>query len=221
MSMSAVRMWWLVVLCVGTHSGAVAGRAQSPAEAHAVAVAAARGWPEMRARIPAGMWRDYGFADGGAMASATLGEPLPMLAITPAALAAYQPGDSVEALLSATTLWYVPLAADGAIRSMLVVDRVAGEWQAVSLGYAPLAKALERMFAQWPATKGYHPRLVMVVQAQQYLYTVPELGPDNLTPLQGAAAKARPAGVDRVADAVAVLKPAVARNVAGQPGGAP
>lgn len=207
-----VALWllWGAVISVGVLGA-------PPAD---VVQAAATGWPDMLARIPAGEWGDYGFLDSRETAQATLGAPMPVYTITPAALDGYQPGAAIDSLLSETSLWYVPVVVGGAVRAILVVDRLEDKWQAVSLGYVPLAGPLGRVLAQWPESEGYHPRLVMVFQAQQYLFTIPEWSEPNLTPLSGrgmdSAAKAGPIAVGRLGETVAVLKPIVARQLSGR-----
>ena len=191
------------------------------AAADEVARAAEEGLPDMLGKIPPGGWSEYGFASGEELAEATLGEPLSLFTITPAALNACKPGDPVDSLLSETTLWYVPVRVKETVRSFLVVDRVEDRWEAVSFGYAPLTKPVEAMLAQWPASAGYHPKLILVFQAQQYLFTVPELGGDNLIPLlgvrgEGAGYKAAPSRVITVGETVSVLKPIVASHLAGR-----
>ena len=189
-----------------------------------VALAAVTGLPELLSKIPDGAWGDYGFADADEVSRASLGNPMSVGTITPAALEGYRVGDSLRAILSETTLWYFPVQVEDSVHAVLVVDRVNGTWQAVSLGYVPLAGPLGAMMAQWPPSKGYHPKLVMVFQAQQYFFTIPEWGEDNLTLLQGAFRagrefKAGPSRVTGVAETVSVLRPIVAQNLASRMGG--
>ena len=191
------------------------------AAADEVARAAEEGLPDMLGKIPPGAWSEYGFASGEELSEAAPGVPLPLFTITPAALNSYQPGDPADSLLSETTLWYVPVRVKESVRSFLVVDRMEGRWQAVSFGYAPLAKPVEAMLEQWPASAGYHPKLILVFQAQQYLFTIPELGGDNLIPLMGVRGedpgyKAAPSRVIPVGETVSVLKPVVASHLAGR-----
>ena len=186
-----------------------------------VARAAEEGLPDMLGKIPLGSWNEYGFANGEELALATPGTPLSLSTITPAALNGYKPGDPVSSLLSETTLWYVPVWVEESLRAFLVVDRVEGQWKTVSFGYVPLAKPVEAMLAQWPASAGYHPRLILVFQAQQYLFTIPELGEDALIPLLGARGggsgyKAAPSRVVTVDEMVSILQPIVASHLSGR-----
>lgn len=184
--------------------------------------AAEAGLPIFLSRLPEGMEGEYGFEQGGDMDRAVLGRPFRVAAITPAALSAHQPGDSLDALLTDTTLWYFPVSVEGSIRAVLVVDRTEAGWEAVSLGYARLAAALDQLLREWPEASGYHPRLVSVVQAQQFLFTIPELDRPNLTPLQGVGLGGAEAGKGRAAPrdlsaTLADLQRAVERNLSGRP----
>ncbi len=209
--------WWVLGAWLCGVWGLSGAGAATPDD---VARAAAEGLPGLLAQIPDGMWSEYGFANGREVAEAKPGRPMPVQTITPAALNAWKPGDPIGGLLSATSLWYVPVRAGGQVRAVLVVDWVEGGWQAVSLGYVPLAGPLGTLLEQWPESGGYHPQLVMVVQAQQYLFTVPELGGDNLTPLSGLSMGSRVkegrSGVGRLDETVAVLKPVVDAHLAGR-----
>ena len=65
-----------------------------------------------------------------------------------------------------------------------VIDQVDNRWQAVSFGYAELARKVTRVRKRWPKVKGYNPQLIAVFQTREYLFTIPEKGPDNLTSLE-------------------------------------
>lgn len=171
------------------------------------------------ARIPAGAGAEFGFPEAGDAARATLGDPLRLLTITPAALRAYRPGDDIDAVVSATDTWYVPVRVGDTVRAVLVVDRTAEGWRPVSLGYAPLAADLDALQRAWPKSAGFDPQLVCVFQAQRYLFIIPQRGKRNLTMLpRGAVSEGeRREAVATLADAAAVLealKPEVEANLA-------
>lgn len=163
----------------------------------------------------------YGFRSGDDLQKATLAAPFLLHTITPAALDQYREGLAVASLISPTTSWYFPVLIAGQARAILVVDRQDNQWQAVSLGYAVLAQKLAVLNRQWKAADGYHPILIAVYQAQQYLFTVPEKDAYNLTKLStlkapsAGAALATPAveldysTLDTVAATVGELKPTV------------
>ena len=65
-----------------------------------------------------------------------------------------------------------------------MIDRVENQWRAVSLGCPQFAVELARVLAAWPEAKGYHPQFIVMRQAGQILFTIPEQDAANLTPVQ-------------------------------------
>lgn len=126
----------------------------------------------------------------------SLDSPFELYRIDPDKLASFEAGDSVDKLLSKSGAWYFPLVVDGVYKSVLVVDKVKDQWEAVSIGYAPLARELGAVRASWPESKGYHPRLIVMFQASKHLFNVPESEADNLTVIsvRSAAPTAPPPG---------------------------
>ena len=134
--------------------------------------------------IPPGENEDYGFAPGDDFARAEVSAPFLLRTITPFALEAYQPGQPIASVISATETWYFPVQIDGQAKTILTVGRVGGSpWQAVGIGGAPLSRELQKVRKRWPASKGYDPQLVVVFQAATYFFTVPKVSDSNLTPL--------------------------------------
>ena len=145
--------------------------------------AASNGLPKFLACLPAGGKEAYGFPNNSDLAQARLGVPLQVHTVAPTDLAKQPTDGALRALLSETTLWYFPVLLGDETKAVLVVDRMAGGWEAVSFGYAPLAQELSQIAKQWPSTAGYHPRLVAVFPASRYYFTVPEVDDRNLTPI--------------------------------------
>jgi|GEM_PF-548968 len=138
-------------------------------------------------KIPAALLADYGFKKDEPLEQAVLGVPFKLHTITPVALGSYTTGRPVESLVSETNLWYFPIMLAGESRVFLIVDRMKNNWQAVSLGQANLAKEIAGIRKLWPKSAGYNPRFIVVYQASEYLFSVPEKGPDNLTPIAKAS----------------------------------
>lgn len=197
--------WMISVPCV---------MAQQVAPAD-VQQAAVQGLQPFLNKIPVISMGDYGFAPGDDLGAATLGDPFQIYTITPGALEQYKAGTAVSSLMTKTTMWYFPVLIAGQTRAVLVVDWLDNKWQAVSLGYAGLAKELGALGRQWKAAEGYHPILIVVFQAKQYLFTVPEKDAQNLTQLviQEPTAKVKAADdyatLGTAAGVVEQLKPAV------------
>jgi hypothetical protein len=143
--------------------------------------AASNGLPGFLASVSIGNRDLYGFTNDTDLARARLGVPLQVHTITPQALASHPAESTLAPLLSETALWYFPVLVGDDTRAILVVDQMAGEWKAVAVGYAPLARELHQIRKQWPASAGYHPRLVAAFSANRYYFTVPEVDDHNLT----------------------------------------
>ncbi len=149
----------------------------------AVQQAAVEGLQPFLNKIPTESLEQYGFVHGDVRGMASLGTPFLMYTITPTALQNYRTGMSVTSMVTPTTMWYFPVLMGGQTRAILVVNQVDNQWQAVSLGYAGLARELGALSRQWKAAQGYQPMLIVIFQAKQYLFTVPEKDAYNLTRL--------------------------------------
>ena len=197
--------WILSVPCVMANQDA-------PAD---VQQAALQGLQPFLNKIPVISLAEYGFAPGDSLDTATLGNPFLVHTITPGALEQYRTGLAVSSIVTPTTMWYFPVLIAGQTRAILVVDRLDNQWQAVSLGYAGLAQELGVLNRQWKASQGYHPMLIVVFQAKQYLFTVPEIDSQNLTRLvtQKTMATGKPADdyvtLGTAASIIEQLKPVV------------
>lgn len=221
-----MRHSWRNILLICGLAASLTARGEKPPAG--VVRAAEAGLPALLGSIPADATADYGFAATPDLKRARLDAPFLLATIAPQALLAYRPGDDVGDLLTDTTLWYFPVMVDKSIRCLLVVDRTAAGWEAVSLGYVPLARALDGLLRARAASNGARPRLVAVFQAQEYLYTVPGAAAPTLTPLAapgsgigGASAAASPQ--TPAATTLLRLQPLVEQNLSafGAPGKEP
>ena len=190
----------------------------------AITKAAEEGLQPFLNRIPQGELEKFGFAKEDSPDQAYTGSPFRLHTITPAALSAYQPGDSADSIISETGIWYFPVMLKNEIRAILIVDQIKGRWKAVSLGKAKLAGELAKVRKQWSERKGYNPLLIAVFQAGEYLFTVPEKDAYNLTPLMSVhrtdkrrsgqpSENSEYSDVDKLSDTVNRLKPAVEKNI--------
>jgi hypothetical protein len=82
--------------------------------------------------------------------------------------------------------WYFPVKNNDKVCAILVIDWMQDHWEAVSIGYAGLARELDQMECAWPIRDGYSPRLAVLFQASQYFFHIPLNGVDNLTALSPA-----------------------------------
>jgi hypothetical protein len=198
----------IAVLCCITPL--IAEAQTGPAE---VVSAARAGLHSFLARIPAGDRQEYGFTETDSLDKAHLGDPFNLNTIAPDALLNYSEGVPVSSILTVTDMWYFPVMIQNEIRCVLVVDYMDGKWQAVSLGYADLAKSLNQVRRNWPAENGYNPVLIAVFQAKKHLVMVPESpegeGLSILSPTQTAQTGQAGLTVQNAANVLESLKPTV------------
>ena len=88
--------------------------------------------------------------------------------------------------MTATDMWYFPVMLQEKIIAILVVDKMEGVWEAVSLGYIPLANELQLILPQWSGERGFTPQFMVCFQAQSYFFTIPQRDSYNLTRIQFA-----------------------------------
>ena len=145
--------------------------------------AAEEGLQPFLRKIPKRLIEEYGFDKGDYLEEAYLGRPFNLYKITPDALSNYRTEDTIDSIISETSHWYFPIMLNNSTKTILVVAKVGDNWKAITLGYVPLVRELAEIQQQWPKSKGYNPRLVVVLQAKEYLFTVPEMDAYNLTPI--------------------------------------
>jgi hypothetical protein len=168
--------------------------------------AAEAGLQPFLSRISPEVRESYGFAKSDAFGQVHLGDSFNLYTITPDALLNYSAGSQVSSLLSKTNMWYFLVMVENKVRCILIVDQIDGKWQAVSLGYADLAKALSKVMQRWPKSKGFNPWLIAVFQANEYLVMVPEESSDTLLSLLPAREELL---MDNVKNVIERLKPTV------------
>ena len=135
----------------------------------------------------------YGFPPDVAVEDLRLDAPWRQYALPPAAVLKPDPSLSLlDEILQATDTWFFPVVRQDSSQALLAVHFTDGEWRAGALGYAGLARELERVRAQWPEKRGYHARLVTSFQARRHLFTVPEADAPNLTLLKIHPSSAAP-----------------------------
>lgn len=220
----SVRLWFC-----GAFLLALASSMASETVPSEVVEAAENGLQPFLQWIPAESVESYGFRPGDCLENARLGKPFRLHTITPTALRSYIPGAPVDSILSQTEIWYFPIILNGQAKAVLVVDKMGGHWKAVALGYAGLAGELASIREQWPESEGYNPMLVVVFQAKQFFFTLPEHDSPNLTPivpcrktdgriavksdLTAKEGKSKYSALNRLSDVVERLKPMVEESV--------
>jgi len=143
-------------------AGFAARSATPPAEACA---AATNGLPKFLGKIPSGAEAAYGFPEGTRRAA--LGRPVQLEAFEPTSLEQISRSGALEDKVRRYQTWFFPVLVGSETRAFLVVDRrSSADWEAVSLGYAPVAREWNEVVRAWPAERGFHPRLIAAFQAR-------------------------------------------------------
>ena len=131
-------------LCLWLFAGAQDVLSAEPQVPKEVLSAATNGLPVFLAHVPPQEKGLYGFAKEDDPARCHLGTPLLQHTITPASLKKAAPNAAVSSVSSDTTMWFFPVMLGSQTKALLVVDRMDTGWKAVSMGYAELARELER-----------------------------------------------------------------------------
>jgi hypothetical protein len=84
--------------------------------------------------------KTLGFASPSEVASASLGDPLPMVMVGLNDLRAYRRGDDPRPLLKSEGSFLYPVTVGADVKSSMVVRKVNGEWKATQFGRANLAR---------------------------------------------------------------------------------
>lgn len=172
----------ILFFCVALSGYLSGGTFAELAPPEAVAVAES-GLVSFLQELPEEERGNFGFAPGDRLAAARVGTPFQLYTITPEKLLNAPDDAPVDTLISPTGRWFFPVVLDGTPRAILTVERMDGNWEAVTLGMKPLAGEVEKIKRQWPKAKGYNPKLIAIYQAASYFFTIPEKDSENFTPL--------------------------------------
>jgi hypothetical protein len=121
----------------------------------------------------------YGFTSDDDLGSASLGNPIPVYMIAVQDRGNYA-GQPVTSLLTPADEWVFPIILDNRIRYMVQV-RYDGRNYVLGRGSRALAAAYDKIRVRWPASQGFHPRLVINPDMPFYFFTIPELPDPNMT----------------------------------------
>lgn len=122
----------------------------------------------------------YGFTANDVFTETTLGDAIPVYTVAEQDRAAYKVGQPVEEILKPANQWIFPVYAGPRLCCMVQVSYNGHE-------YIPgnatkfLAMAWNKIADRWPASEGYHPRLVVNPDIPGYYFTIPELPTPNVT----------------------------------------
>ena len=121
----------------------------------------------------------YGFTSDENYRAARLGNPIPVYMIAQEDRESYM-GQGVASLLKPADEWVFPVMLDNHVRFMVSVRHIGRDY-VLGHGSRALAMAYEKIRERWPASEGFHPRLVINPSMPFYYFTIPELPDPNLT----------------------------------------
>lgn len=122
----------------------------------------------------------YGFRAQDAFKDATLGKPIPVYTIDESDRAKYQTGQPVKPILKPSDTWMFPVSVGDHFCCMVEVTYTGRDYVPGS-GSKLLGDAWNKITERWPASKGYHPCIVVYPDIPGYFFTVPELPTPNMT----------------------------------------
>jgi len=121
----------------------------------------------------------YGFSSDERLSAVRLGDAIPIYRIALQGREKYA-GQPVSSLLKPADEWVYPVILDNRIRFMVQV-RYDGHGYVRELGSRALAIEYVKILARWPASEGFHPKLVTIPNQPFFYFTVPELPDQNIT----------------------------------------
>ena len=129
----------------------------------------------------------YGFLKGENLDDATLGQAFQLHILSSNRVHTVKNScdySELNDLLHPAGTWYYPIILKNEGRCILYLTQGRnGAWTTSGFGNQALARMLYQVDRQWPKKNGYHPKLIQCDAPYDFLFTVPELGPDNLTSL--------------------------------------
>ncbi|MFH1842975.1 MAG: hypothetical protein ABIF77_07180, partial [bacterium] len=152
-----------------------------------IVAAAEAGLQRFLPHIPENELFRFGFQDKTEPARVQLGEPFLIYTVHPDEIISCAEGERADLTLIPTTMWQFPVRCDGAVRTLLTVDRMDGKWEAVDLGGLAPANELAILAEQWPRSAGYELRYVKVFQSGSRFVAVVDDHETRLVPLEPTA----------------------------------
>ena len=128
----------------------------------------------------------YGFPAGTGFEDISLGKPYRVHTILPEKLLHYSTNQDIRSLVTTTAMWFFPVLQKGEPRTILTVDLMDGEWQAVAIGSSGLMEQLYNMEQRWSDRNNYKRILVRVFQARSDIMLVSDGDELSIAPFGSA-----------------------------------
>ena len=125
--------------------------------------------------IPPENFAQYGIPDGINLEDISLGAANRVYTVDFASSAG-NPVDKLSSMLAPTSMWFFETTHDGVPCCILTVDDLNGEYRAVAIGSAGIAKELHQLEQEYPGEAGYSRVFVRVFRATSDLVLVTREG---------------------------------------------
>ena len=143
----------------------------------------------------------YGFSSAMELQAAKLDDPFRVYTLDPDKLLTADLPTSLDSLVMPTNQWFFPvMAPDGTYRSILAVDQLQGNWEAVSFGSTGLSIQLDRFVDHWGALQSRQFKFVRIYQAFSDLILRRQENEVSIYPLASAVQSLKLARNNRAAN---------------------
>jgi len=127
---------------------------------------------------------DLDIRDPETLKNATLGEPIEIMKLSPAAIVNYKQGDGVSQLLTKNCAYYFPILLYGKVRMLMGVYKYLNlghtHYEIGSLSYVWLAKEFVKIKEQNPELANHKMIFAECYAANAMVFSFPELDDQNL-----------------------------------------
>lgn len=138
--------------------------------------------------IPENELAAYGFANINETKGCLLGTPLKIYTILPDNLGRLNQNDDITSSIQITNLWFFPVYSKDKVKNLLTVDFVNGQWKAVAMGSAELAKDVDSFLKNFSSqNKGAKDfKFLRIYQAKSDFFLIQSENKTKLVPLKSA-----------------------------------
>ena len=185
--MSSVTKSVLMVTAIGAWMLAIHAPSYAGIAPPEVQDAAREGLPMFLSSIPHSHLRAFGFDDEQEINRATLGIPFRIHTMSSSEILAFAEGERTPPAIRPTSMWQFPVLVDHIPRTLLTVDLMGGNWQAVDLGGLSPALDMGKLRRRWPTSDGYELKYVCIFQTGSQFIWVTNEGISSLVPLEQTA----------------------------------
>jgi hypothetical protein len=129
------------------------------------------------------MKETHGFLPADDFKALTLGDSFEPCFLNPDGIRKYA-GGKVADVLTPSASWYFPVKSRDRLACLVSVMKMPdGKLMEERLGMPEVARAWAAIIEAWPAGKGFKPIFIIVPSQQRFYFTIPQVEPPNMTPI--------------------------------------